>query len=150
MLRQGASKLEPPRSHVPIQERLNFTPNLANRLGARVSEETRETRECNICHIVGHIAKFCSNKNKGGSNGGGNGGGNGVKTNGGGNGGGGCGGNGGQGGGNGGIGGNELSKGATEHRTPNHNCGSCNIVGHINAQCWTENPARRPPRMQTP
>ena len=72
--RKEAGRLEPPRSQLPMHERLNFTPNLANRLGARVPEWT-ETRECNAYHVIGHIAKFCHNQKRD-SNGGGNEGGN--------------------------------------------------------------------------
>ena len=57
--RKGARRLEPPRFENRMLERLDFTPNLANHLGAKVPYRL-ETRECNICHVVYHLAIFCT------------------------------------------------------------------------------------------
>lgn len=61
---------------IPMQERLNFMPNLTNGFGTRVPNRTKTWRH-NVHHDVGHIIRFCPNL-KGGNNGRGNGGGNNI------------------------------------------------------------------------
>ena len=49
--------LPPPRAHRPIEERPSR--DLRDRLGPRIDGRLQDTRKCNNCGTMGHIARFC-------------------------------------------------------------------------------------------
>ena len=119
--RYGARQLDLQfRFHVPTMEWLNYRGDMANGIRIRLPGVTLATRECHICHMVGHIAMFFPTKKQASNNDGGNGdskcGHNGRKPS-----------DGNNGGGNGGNDGGQNSNNGSGntlmgHRMPSHKC----------------------------
>ena len=106
--------LAPPKD--PAQKKLDerLTPRMEDRLGPR-TDRLPESRKCNICGVVGHIARFCksapppppvaapSTSQR-----------------------------------------PPPRSGTNEHKTEGAVCTACKKTGHVEEQCWTAHPERQP------
>ena len=104
--------LPPPRAERPIEERPSR--DLRDRLGPRMDGRPQDTRKCNNCGAMGHIARFCTGQTKSPAAD--------VPSN----------------------PGRPGLKSESAHRTDGATCSACKKSGHVEAQCWSTHPERQP------